>query len=62
MGGSGSRLSKELLAEYQVRGAPVLAELACEPAQGSGVRGTGGGAAVAFGWLADPCLDLPFRT
>lgn len=38
MGGSGSRLSKELLAEYQVRGALVLAELACGPAQGSGVR------------------------
>lgn len=38
MGGSGSRLSKELLAEYQVRGAPVLAELACGPAQGNGVR------------------------
>lgn len=38
MGGSGSRLSKELLAEYQVRGAPVLAELACGPAQWSGVR------------------------
>lgn len=38
MGGSGSRLSKELLAEYQVRGASILAELACGPAPGSGVR------------------------
>lgn len=39
MGGSGSRLSKELLAEYQVRGTPVPVEFARGPALGSGVPG-----------------------
>uniref|UniRef100_A0A2I2Z4F1 Calcium and integrin-binding protein 1 n=1 Tax=Gorilla gorilla gorilla TaxID=9595 RepID=A0A2I2Z4F1_GORGO len=38
MGGSGSRLSKELLAEYQVRGTPGPRELACGPLLGSRVR------------------------
>lgn len=54
MGGSGSRLSKELLAEYQVRGASVLAELACGPAPGSGVREPAAGQP----WLSGGLLTL----
>lgn len=38
MGGSGSRLSKELLAEYQVRGMRP-GELARGPALGNGPQG-----------------------
>lgn len=37
MGASGSRLSKELLAEYQVRGTAAPRERARGPALGSGV-------------------------
>ncbi|KAH0505202.1 Calcium and integrin-binding protein 1 [Microtus ochrogaster] len=54
MGGSGSRLSKELLAEYQVRGASILAELACGPAPGSGVREPAAGQL----WLSGGLLTL----
>uniref|UniRef100_A0A8I3MI42 Calcium and integrin-binding protein 1 n=1 Tax=Canis lupus familiaris TaxID=9615 RepID=A0A8I3MI42_CANLF len=43
MGGSGSRLSKELLAEYQVRGTPVPGEFARGPALASGVPGRAAG-------------------
>ena len=46
MGGSGSRLSKELLAEYQVRGTPVAGEFARGPALGAGSRGWVPGRAV----------------
>lgn len=43
MGGSGSRLSKELLAEYQVRGTLGPGERARWPELGSGVWAGGRG-------------------
>lgn len=61
MGGSGSRLSKELLAEYQVRGTPVPGEFARGPALRSGVPGLGPGAGGRAGAASGrPAELLPF--
>lgn len=72
MGGSGSRLSKELLAEYQVRETPVPREFARGLRSGEdGPRAAAGrvGAASGPGRPADPpllfCLpglDVPDQT
>lgn len=65
MGGSGSRLSKELLAEYQVRGTPVPGEFARGPALRSGVPGRAAEGPRPPGGLAEPLplcfpgLDVP---
>ena len=66
MGGSGSRLSKELVAEYQVRGTPVPGEFARGPALRSGVPGRAVGRARPPGGPLNPSRfafqDLTFLT
>lgn len=65
MGGSGSRLSKELLVEYQVRETPVPREFVRGPAFGRvGVSPSGGRAADAAsgpGPHADPLSCFAFQ-
>lgn len=61
MGGSGSRLSKELLAEYQVRGAPFPSPRPGELAYGACLLpgGGGGGGPLTIIVVCLPGLDVP---
>lgn len=64
MGGSGSRLSKELLAEYQVRETPVPREFARGLRSGEdGPRAAAGrvGVASAPGRPTDPVFRFAFQ-